>query len=299
MPHENGYIYMYGQVMSTYAFLLSTDFPAPDGYGEISEKNHLVGGETGTAAAVLCSLGAPVKLGGTHLGNVNKDIISDYFADKSADISELAYEDFEGIVDYVIIDKNTRTCFGEWSKHFSRQKPFYEPPREQSVQYAVCVGADPYFGDDIARLCVKYSKSYVTVDCAYDSYIHKHCAVNCISHQHLDSYYADKSYDELFKLYTDSTDGLVIFTLGEKGAMYGRKGDEPKYCGAFKVNAVSTLGAGDSFKAGAIYGLYRKMDDDSLVRFACAVAAVAISEFPIALKPPKLEDVQRLLENGI
>lgn len=295
MQSENSYIYMYGQVMSTYAFLLSTDFPAPDGYGEISEKNHLVGGETGTAAAVLCSLGAPVKLGGTHLGNVNKEIISNYFANKSADISELVYEDFEGVVDYVIIDKNTRTCFGEWGKHFSREKPFYEPPCEQSVRNAVCVGADPYFGDEIAKLCVKYSKSYVTVDCAYYSYIHKHCAVNCISHQYLDSYYADKSYDELFKLYTESADGLVIFTLGEKGAMYGRKGDDPKYCCAFKVNAVSTLGAGDSFKAGAIYGLYKQMDDDSLVRFACAAAAAAVSKFPIALYPPTAAEVENIL----
>lgn len=293
----NGYIYMYGQVMSTYAFLLCGTFPKPDGYGEIKEKNHLIGGETGTAAAVLCSLGAPVKLGGTHMGNVNKDIITDYFADKSADISELRYEDFEGIVDYVIIDESTRTCFGEWAKHFSRKKPFYEPPCEESVKNAVCVAADPYFGDEIARLAVKHSKKYVTIDSMYDSFVHKHCAVNCISHQYLDSYYSDKSYDELYKLYTDNTDGLVIFTLGEKGAMYGRKGEEPKFCEAFKVDVVSTLGAGDCFKAGAVYGLYTELDDDELVRFACATAAAAVSKFPIALYSPKLADINRLLKS--
>lgn len=291
----NDYIYMYGQVMSTCAFLLCDDFPKPDGYGEIKEKNHLVGGETGTAAAVLCSLGAPIKLGGTHMGRVNQSIITEYFADKSADISELQYEDFEGIVDYVIIDKNTRTCFGEWAKHFSRKTPFYEPPCEESVQNAVCVGADPYFGDEIAKLSVKHGKKYVTVDCAYDSFVHKHCAINCISHQHLDSYYSDKSYEELFKLYTDNTDGLVIFTLGDKGAMYGRKECEPKYCKAFEVDTVSTLGAGDSFKAGAVYGLYKGYDDDSLVRFACATAAVAITKFPIALYPPKLGEIEHLI----
>lgn len=68
------------------------------------------------------------------------------------------------------------------------------------------------------------ARKYVTIDCAYDSYIHEHCAVNCISHQHLDEYYPDKSYDELFRLYTDNTDGLVIFTLGEKGADVWQKG---------------------------------------------------------------------------
>ena len=44
------YIYLYGMVMSTEAFLLKNSFPSPDGYGEIKEKYHHIGGETGTAA---------------------------------------------------------------------------------------------------------------------------------------------------------------------------------------------------------------------------------------------------------
>lgn len=292
------YIYMYGQVMSTCAFLLAHDFPEPDGYGEIKEKNHLVGGETGTAAAVLCSLGVPVRLGGTHLGRANKDIILEYFSDKCADTSELVFEDFEGIIDYVIIDKNTRTCFGEWGKHFSREIPFYEPPCEQSVADSVCVGADPYFGDEIARLAVKHGKPYVTVDCAYDSFISRNCEINCISHQHLDSYYSDLSYEELYRLYTENSGGLIIFTLGEKGAMYGRRGQTPKYCPAFQVDAVSTLGAGDCFKAGAVCGLYKGMSDDELVRFACATAAAAVTKFPIALYPPTVEEIIEIISKN-
>ena len=62
------YIYMYGQVMSTHSFLLSGNFPKPDGEADIKEKYHVIGGETGTASAVLTSLGLFVKLGGTHLG---------------------------------------------------------------------------------------------------------------------------------------------------------------------------------------------------------------------------------------
>ncbi|MBP6258572.1 MAG: carbohydrate kinase family protein, partial [Ruminococcus sp.] len=179
----------------------------------------------------------------------------------------------------------------------SRPEPFYEQPSEESVKNSACVAADPYFGDKIAEYCVKYGKKYVTIDCAYDSYIHKHCAVNCISHQHLDEYYPDKSYDELFRLYTDNTDGLVIFTLGEKGAMYGRKGAVPKMCPAFKVDVVSTLGAGDSFKAGAVYGLYKGLDDDTLVKTACAVAGAAVEKFPIALDPPTVKDIEKLMGN--
>ncbi len=292
------YIYMYGQVMSTYSFLLSTDFPKADGYGEIHKKYHLLGGETGTACAVLCSYNAPVKLGGTHMGNLNKHLICDYFKDKTADISELVYEDFDGITDYVIIDKNTRTCFGEWGKHSSREIPYYEKPCEESVLNADCVGADPYFGQEIAELCVKHGKKYVTIDCDHDSFFHKNCEINCVSHQYLDWKYADMSYEDALKLYSENTNGLTIFTLGENGAMYGRKGEKPHYVKACKVEAVSTLGAGDCFKAGAIYGLYKKMDDKSLVEFACATSGCAVTKYPIALNPPTLDEVTKLIKEN-
>ena len=59
----------------------------------------------------------------------------------------------------------------------------------------------------------------------------------------------------------------------------------------------STLGAGDTFKAGCVYGLLRGMDDDALVRFASACSAIAISRFPLPLNPPRLDEVQRLLQS--
>lgn len=78
MKYTENYVYMYGQIISTCSFLLDGDFPKADGTAEIKEKYHLVGGETGTAAAVLCSLNVPVKLGGTHLGSGNEKLIKDY-----------------------------------------------------------------------------------------------------------------------------------------------------------------------------------------------------------------------------
>lgn len=294
----NNYIYMYGQIISTVSFLLYGDFPKADGYGEIKEKYHLVGGETGTAAAVLASLGCPIKLGGTHLGNLNRKIIRDYFSDKNADLTELKDKDFDGVTDYVIIDKSTRTAFGEWQKHYSRKEPFYEKPNEESIKNAACCGIDPYFYPDIsAELCVKYDRPYVTIDCGYDSKIHRHCAVNAVSHQYLKETYPNISFEELFKLYTDNTDGLVIFTRGEKELMYGRKGREPKYFKPYTLDVISTLGAGDSFKAGVIYTLYNKMTDDDTVKYASAIAGIACTKFPIAKNPPVLSEVRALTES--
>lgn len=292
------YIYMYGQIMSTVSFLLYGDFPKADGYGEIKEKYHLVGGETGTASAVLSSLGCPIKLGGSHIGNINRNIIRGYFSDKKADLTELKDEDFDGIVDYVIIDSTTRTAFGEWRRHYSRKDPFYEKPSEDSIKNAACCGIDPYFYPELsAELCVKHNKPYATIDCRYDSVINRHCSVNAVSHQYLKDTYPDIGFEELFKLYTDNTDGLVIFTRGEKELMYGRKGQSLKYFKPYTLDVVSTLGAGDSFKAGTIYALYNKMTDDDTVKYASAIAGIACTKFPIAKNPPLLSEVRALTES--
>ncbi len=99
-------------------------------------------------------------------------------------------------------------------------------------------------------------------------------------------FYKDKSLDEIYELMTENTDGLVIITSGEKEMLYGRKGQPVKRMKPFSVEVKSTLGAGDTFKAGCIYGLLMGMEDEELVRFASACPAVAISRFPLPLNPP-------------
>ena len=79
--------------------------------------------------------------------------------------------------------------------------------------------------------------------------------------------------------------------------IYGRKGQLMKRMKPFSVDVKSTLGAGDTFKAGCVYGLLHGMEDDELVRFASACSAIAISRFPLPLNPPTLLEVNSLLEN--
>lgn len=66
----------------------------------------------------------------------------------------------------------------------------------------------------------------------------------------------------------------------------------------FQVEVKSTLGAGDTFKAGCVYGLLQAMSDDELVRFASACSAIAISRFPLPLNAPTLEEVNSLLKTS-
>ena len=289
-------IYMYGMVLSTNSFLLSGDFPKADGYCEFKKRYHLLGGETGTAAAILTSLGCRLTLAGSHLGAQNNSLVRNYFDGKSVDMSEIVYdENFSGVEDYVMIAGSTRTCFGEFGKLFSESDSWYEKPSEASVEKCSCVGADPFLGDEIANLCIKHKKKLATIDSRHDSLMCKACEVIAISHEYLDGNYPDKTCDELYKMYTDSTDGLVIFTFGEKPVVYGRKGQPAKSFPAYKVNVESTLGAGDSFKAGTIYAMNKGMTDDEIVKFACATAACACCSFPIPLNPPTLEKIENIM----
>ena len=80
--------------------------------------------------------------------------------------------------------------------------------------------------------------------------------------------------------------------------LYGRKGQPMKRMKPFSVEVKSTLGAGDTFKAGCVYGLLHGMKDDELVRFASACSGIAISRFPLPLNPPTMEEVRALMENA-
>ena len=55
-------VYLFGQILGTHSFLLKDGFLRPDEYSEIKEQYFLPGGETGTAATVLDSLGTMMNL---------------------------------------------------------------------------------------------------------------------------------------------------------------------------------------------------------------------------------------------
>lgn len=296
-------VYMHGQVLGTHSFLLKGEFLQPDEYSEIKAKYFLPGGETGTAATVLSSLGVSVKIDGTHIGTEVAPLLKEFYKDKTVDLSSLYFDpDYEGLMDYVVIAGLVRSPMGVFQS-------LYEPdairrwnmPKEEDIKNCKVAAIDPFFLEEtqtVAELCVKHNKPFVTIDCHHDSFLHKHCAVNVVSKECTGSeQYKDKSIEEIYELLTDNTDGLVIITRGEKEMIYGRTGQPMKTIKPFSVQVKSTLGAGDTFKAGCIYGLLHDMSDDEIVRFASACSAIAISRFPLPLNPPTMEEVKELL-NG-
>lgn len=297
-------VYLYGMILITNSFLLKGSYPEPDTYGEIHKKFSLPGGETGTAATVLSNFGCRVIMDGTYMGNHTYPQIIDFYKNKTVDTSNLFLDSsFDGLEDYVIIDKHTRTPFGIFAEYYSDGLHRWHEPDVQSIINSTVVGIDPWFEEQtlkVARTCVENKIPYVTIDCAYDSELHKNCEVNVVSNEFISQQYPDVDREILFNQYIENTDGLVIFTLGSKDILYGRKSiqdGKPRHFKPYSIDVVSTLGAGDSFKAGCVYAVLQKMTDDDIVSFAAATAACACTAFPLPLNPPTLDKVNALIKH--
>ena len=148
-----------------------------------------------------------------------------------------------------------------------------------------------------AELCRKHSIPYVTIDSPHTSPLHQHAAVNVVSKECVAEHYQGMEPEQIMALLMETSEGLTILTQGGGAMLYGRKGGEIHRMKPFDVTVRSTLGAGDTFKAGCVYGLLHGMNDAETVRFAAACAAVAITRFPLPLHPPTLPEIHALMNS--
>ena len=298
----NAEVYLFGQVLGTHSFLLEDGFLQPDEYAEIKEQYFLPGGETGTAATVLSSLGVSVRMDGTWIGTEVAPMLKAFYAGKNVDLSPLRFvEDDPGVMDYVVIAGLVRSPMGRFQTLFSTGKRWWSIPKEEHLIGCRVAAIDPYFRDEsllAMELCRRRGIPYVTIDTPHDSPLHRYAAVNVVSKECTSQHYAGMEPEAMMEKMRRETDGLTIITQGGGEMLYARKDGEIRRMKPFSVEVRSTLGAGDTFKAGCVYALLNGMGDEETVRFAAACSAVAISRFPLPLNPPRLEEVGALIDGA-
>ncbi len=290
-------VYLYGMTVYSTIHLLEGKYPEPDTYGEIKQTYVLPGGETGNSAIVLSQMGLRVKMDGPFLGSRTRDGILDFFEKFSIDCSGLHYDpSYDGVQDLVLVGGDTRTVFGKFGCYFREGCRWSDFNREAVIASKI-VSIDPFFGEitnNLAAYCVENGKSYVTIDCLPDSYLHTHAAATVISNEFIGDNFKGEKTDSLFGRYTNASDGLVIFTSGSKEILYGRKNSGMHSLKPFKVEVAGTLGAGDTFRGGVVYGVLKGMCDADTVKFAAATAGCVCRRFPMALNPPDLQEILEL-----
>ena len=291
--------YLFGQILGTHSFLLRDGFLEPDEYAEIKEQYFLPGGETGTAATVLSSLGVSVKMDGTRIGTEVAPMLKKFYEDKQVDLSSLSFpEDDPGVMDYVVIAGLVRSPMGRFRTLSEQGIRYWNIPREEDIAGCRAAAIDPFFGEETMRaaeLCRKHGIPYVTIDSPHTSLLHRYAAVNVVSKECVAEHYQGLGPERIMELLMNEAEGLVILTQGGSEMLYGRKDGRIHRRKPFSVTVRSTLGAGDTFKAGCVYGVLRGMSDDELVRFSAACSAIAISRFPLPKNPPKLSEVEELI----
>lgn len=74
-----------------------------------------------------------------------------------------------------------------------------------------------------------------------------------------------------------ATVDTVFLTLGSKGSLVGKRGQEPVEVKTFPAKAVDTTGAGDLFAAGALYGALKKysLEESAIIGSYCAAQVVS------------------------
>lgn len=91
--------------------------------------------------------------------------------------------------------------------------------------------------------------------------------------------------------------GLVIITLGSKGALVVRDGP-PQLVEPWPVKVVDTTGAGDAFNGGLACALAEGRDVMPAVSFANATGALSVTRLGTAPAMPYRHEIERLLQSG-
>ena len=286
-------VYAYGVISSSILYLLEEHFPQKSGYAEITNKYKNVGGEAANSSIVLARLGLHVKLDGNWI-NPDDDahFLQDVFNQNLIDISRISFRNCRGPKEMLVVDSDSRTIFGTYAQ-LAKEKS-WNTPHEEDIQNAGVICLDPFFGEaslQVAQQAMRLNKPIVTVDCNFDDPIFLAADVTIISEEYLRDRYPQHSIPAITEKYKTYSSGIVIFTFGNKEIIYGSRDKQYKKFTPYQIEPVDTTGAGDSFRAGIVYGLLKNWSIGKSIDFASALAAIVCQSFPGVLNSPNYNEV--------
>lgn len=299
MPNTD--VYAYGVISSSTLHLLRHPFPMPDSYAEIAQTYSMTGGEALNSAIVLSRLGLRVQLDGNWLGDtVEGRQLLQTIQQYDIDIRRLKIKKgYTGVREIVFSDEQSRTIFGNYADLlFTTRK--WNLPRKADIAQAQIVTVDPPFQTESALVGNYATQSgipFVSIDCSYDHALATEAAVVIISGEFRQREYPGEKIEKLFADYQRRAHGLVVFTVGDKDVLFGRRGEECKKFRPYQVRVVDSAGAGDSFRAGIIYGLLQQWEDGQMIQYASALAGLVCASFPGVLNSPTHKEVMDFIQS--
>jgi sugar/nucleoside kinase (ribokinase family) len=291
--------YLYGMTVLSTIHRLASALPQGDGYAEIVETRVCPGGEAMNAAMVLSGLGLKTAIGGPHWGTDTRVVLQSYAERYRIDVSAITTDlGYAGVRDVVLVAGGQRTVLGSFGRYFRERPARWGAPDPAAIESAQVVAIDPFFGESsehAAELATRAGKPFITIDCAFDHPLRARAAATVVSKEYRAEHYPSVPDEELLGRYVSAGAGLAILTSGKEAILYARSGGRVQRILPYVVPAISTLGAGDTFRAGVVYGVLRGWPDGKCVRFAAGLAALVCTRFPIADNVPTLVEVEAFL----
>jgi sugar/nucleoside kinase (ribokinase family) len=292
-------VFSYGVVASSTLFLLKDRYPARSGYAELGQRYQNIGGEAANSTIVLSRLGLKVKLDGNWVNpDADADFLRDVFDKNHVDISRLTFQSCQGAKEVLMVDANSRTIFGTYAQ--LAEEKSWNSPHKIDIQNAKVVSLDPFFGKaslQVAEYAQSYNKPVVTVDCKFNDPVFLRSDTAIISEEYLKHTYPDHSPPAVMHKYREGYDGTVIFTFGHQEIHYSARGQEFERMTPYQIDPVDTTGAGDSLRAGVIYGLVMEWQIEETIAFASALAAIVCESIPGVLNSPGYDQVKSLMDS--
>src|SRR5262249_40094765 len=87
---------------------------------------------------------------------------------------------------------------------------------------------------------------------------------------------------------------MLVSKLGDQGTRIWI-GDEPVFLKPYRVEVVSTIGAGDGFASGFLYGLFKGMPPRECLHYGNAAAAIVVSRLSCSEAMPTLDEVEEMI----
>ena len=290
-------VYAYGVIAPSTLIELVDPFPAESGYAEIGKICRSFGGEAAGGAYVLARLGVPTKLTGSELGT---DEASRWVVERlsaaGVDCRDIAMTGDGGVTELVVASRKERTIFATYGRMLA-DRAWSEPVRAD-VRSSRMVCLDPFFGEAaemVVRWCREDGIPYVTVDTLPGSAVARGAVAVVISQEYANRTFGDHEVGELLEAYVGRCNGLVILTRGSGPVWYRRTDTAARQSPAFDVKVRDTAGAGDSFRAGVIFGILHADTDDDVVRIASGLAAMVCQSSPGVLQSPTRSELEAFL----
>ena len=286
-------VYSYGVISSSTIFLLKDQFPARSGYAEMVETYDNIGGEAANTSVVLARLGLTVKLDGNWLNpDEDAEFVRNVFIDNDVDFSRLSFRECRGPKEKLFVDSDSRTIFGTYSQLL--QEKSWNVPEKEDIKNAKIICLDPFFGEAshrVANYANAFKKPVVTVDCKFDDPIFLASELAIISEEYIGHTYSHHDIASLAQRYKESCNGTVVFTFGHEEILYGSRDEEFRRFTPYRINPIDTTGAGDSFRAGVIFGTLQKWPMEKTIAFSSALAAMVCQSLPGVLSSPRYDEV--------